>query len=61
VAEFGPWPSGPRTEEASVLLVRRPGGPWREPLLQHEWYVIEHLQDIPEVWDWSLGDWAEKG
>jgi XFP C-terminal domain len=147
VAEFGPWPSRPRTEEASVLLARRPGGPWREPeatsdangkelqdqvkasatllpdtapsavvdefwvpeagtvdllvvdrmvvrsrasryhlvidalerarrtptgaselkawceqqLLQHERYVIEHLQDMPEVWDWSLGDRAEKG
>jgi 6-phosphogluconolactonase len=22
--------------------------------------LIEHLQDMPEVRDWSLGDWAEE-
>jgi xylulose-5-phosphate/fructose-6-phosphate phosphoketolase len=32
-----------------------------QQLLQHERHVVEHLQDMPEVRDWSLGDWAEKG
>ena len=29
-------------------------------LAQHERYVVEHLEDMPEVRDWSLGDWAAK-
>ncbi|WP_229070893.1 phosphoketolase [Actinoplanes sp. DH11] len=28
-------------------------------LARHEKYVVEHLEDMPEVRDWSLGDWAE--
>ena len=28
---------------------------------EHEAYVVEHLEDMPEVRDWVLGDWAEKG
>jgi phosphoketolase len=32
-----------------------------QQLLQNERYVVEHLQDMPEVRDWSLGDWADKG
>ncbi|MEV1168443.1 phosphoketolase family protein [Nonomuraea sp. NPDC049784] len=32
-----------------------------QQLLRHEQYVVEHLQDMPEVQDWSLGDWAEQG
>jgi xylulose-5-phosphate/fructose-6-phosphate phosphoketolase len=28
-------------------------------LERHEAYVVEHLEDMPEVRDWSLGDWAE--
>ncbi|MBG0561040.1 phosphoketolase family protein [Actinoplanes aureus] len=28
-------------------------------LEKHERYVVEHLEDMPEVRDWSLGDWAE--
>jgi xylulose-5-phosphate/fructose-6-phosphate phosphoketolase len=32
-----------------------------QQLLRHERYVVEHLQDMPEVRDWSLGDWAEQG
>ena len=28
-------------------------------LARHERYVVEHLEDMPEVRDWSLGDWAE--
>jgi xylulose-5-phosphate/fructose-6-phosphate phosphoketolase len=28
-------------------------------LRKHEQYVVEHLEDMPEVRDWSLGDWAE--
>ncbi|WP_250037840.1 phosphoketolase family protein [Paractinoplanes maris] len=27
-------------------------------LARHERYVVEHLEDMPEVRDWSLGDWA---
>jgi xylulose-5-phosphate/fructose-6-phosphate phosphoketolase len=30
-------------------------------LAKHEAYVVEHLEDMPEVRDWSLGDWATKG
>jgi len=32
-----------------------------QQLLRHERYVVEHLEDMPEVRDWSLGDWAEQG
>ncbi|NIY62385.1 phosphoketolase pyrophosphate [Streptomyces malaysiensis] len=32
-----------------------------QQLLRHEKYVVEHLEDMPEVRDWSLGDWAERG
>jgi xylulose-5-phosphate/fructose-6-phosphate phosphoketolase len=24
-------------------------------------YVVEHLEDMPEVREWSLGDWAQQG
>jgi len=27
-------------------------------LAEHEAYVVEHMEDMPEVRDWSLGDWA---
>ncbi|SNY45820.1 phosphoketolase family protein [Paractinoplanes atraurantiacus] len=27
-------------------------------LARHEAYVVEHLEDMPEVRDWTLGDWA---
>ncbi|MEE6307686.1 phosphoketolase family protein [Plantactinospora veratri] len=30
-------------------------------LARHEAYVVEHLEDMPEVRDWSLGDWAARG
>ena len=29
-----------------------------EQLARHEAYVVEHLEDLPEVRDWVLGDWA---
>ncbi len=33
---------------------------WCESQLErHERYVVEHLEDMPEVRDWALGDWAE--
>ena len=33
----------------------------RSQLARHEEYVVEHLEDMPEVRDWSLGDRAEQG
>jgi xylulose-5-phosphate/fructose-6-phosphate phosphoketolase len=30
-------------------------------LAKHAVYVVEHLEDMPQVRDWSLGDWARKG
>ncbi|WP_213450475.1 phosphoketolase family protein [Rhizomonospora bruguierae] len=30
-------------------------------LAEHQAYVVEHLEDMPEVRDWSLGDWARRG
>lgn len=32
-----------------------------QQLAKHEAYVVEHLEDMPEVRDWSLGDWAKQG
>jgi len=32
-----------------------------QQLTRHERYVVEHLEDMPEVRDWSLGDWAQRG
>jgi xylulose-5-phosphate/fructose-6-phosphate phosphoketolase len=32
-----------------------------QQLARHEAYVVEHLEDMPEVRDWSLGDWAQRG
>lgn len=31
-----------------------------QQLVRHEEYVVEHLEDMPEVRDWSLGDQAEQ-
>ena len=33
----------------------------RHRLAEHHAYVVEHLQDMPDVRDWVLGDWAETG
>jgi xylulose-5-phosphate/fructose-6-phosphate phosphoketolase len=33
----------------------------RQQLAQHETYIVENLEDMPEVRDWTLGDWAETG
>jgi phosphoketolase len=30
-------------------------------LAKHAAYVVEHLEDMPEARDWSLGDWAQQG
>jgi xylulose-5-phosphate/fructose-6-phosphate phosphoketolase len=48
-----------------------PGAPRRAPpsstawceqrLAEHRTDVVEHLEDMPEVRDWALGDWAETG
>jgi xylulose-5-phosphate/fructose-6-phosphate phosphoketolase len=32
-----------------------------QKLIEHEAYVVEHLEDMPDVRDWVLGDWAIKG
>ncbi|WP_422774760.1 phosphoketolase family protein [Plantactinospora sp. WMMC1484] len=32
-----------------------------QQLARHAAYVVEHLEDMPEVRDWSLGDWAQRG
>jgi xylulose-5-phosphate/fructose-6-phosphate phosphoketolase len=35
---------------------------WCQDMLQqHATYVVEHFEDMPEVRDWVLGDWAERG
>jgi xylulose-5-phosphate/fructose-6-phosphate phosphoketolase len=31
----------------------------QQQLVSHNAYVVEHLEDLPEVRDWVLGDWAE--
>ena len=32
-----------------------------QQLVKHEAYVVEHLEDMPEVRDWTLRDWAQQG
>jgi xylulose-5-phosphate/fructose-6-phosphate phosphoketolase len=33
----------------------------KQQLADHETYIVENLEDMPEVRDWTLGDWAETG
>jgi xylulose-5-phosphate/fructose-6-phosphate phosphoketolase len=33
----------------------------RARLAEHEAYVVAHLEDLPDIRDWVLGDWAEQG
>ena len=32
-----------------------------ERLAEHEAYVVEHLEDMPDVRDWALGDGSGPG
>ena len=32
-----------------------------QKITEHQAYVVEHLEDMPEVRDWVLGDWAQQG
>ncbi len=32
-----------------------------DKLVEHGTYVVQHMEDMPEVRDWSLGDWATRG
>jgi xylulose-5-phosphate/fructose-6-phosphate phosphoketolase len=46
-----------RTPRGATELKR-----WCEQKLdEHQAYVVEHLEDVPEVRDWVLGDWATSG
>jgi xylulose-5-phosphate/fructose-6-phosphate phosphoketolase len=31
-----------------------------QQLVRHAEYIVEHLEDLPEVRDWVLGDWATR-
>lgn len=33
----------------------------QEKLAEHETYVVEHLEDLPDIRDWVLGDGADQG
>jgi xylulose-5-phosphate/fructose-6-phosphate phosphoketolase len=30
-------------------------------LAEHHAYIVEHLEDVPDVTDWTIGDWAQQG
>ena len=48
--------------QAAAARRHRPQGSGaRSSSPKHEAYVVEHLEDMPEVRDWSLGDWAQQG
>jgi xylulose-5-phosphate/fructose-6-phosphate phosphoketolase len=45
-----------RTPPGATEVTRGAGRSFNE----HEAYVVEHLEDMPEVRDWALGDWAQE-
>ena len=46
-----------RTPIGATALVQE----CKAKLAEHAAYVVEHMEDLPEVRDWVLGDWAAKG
>jgi xylulose-5-phosphate/fructose-6-phosphate phosphoketolase len=30
-------------------------------LAEHQAHIVEHLEDMPDVTDWTIGDWAQQG
>jgi hypothetical protein len=46
---------------SSVSSLIEPSTTGTRQLTRHEAYIVEHLEDMPQVRDWALGDWAQRG